>query len=197
MLKVAVTGGIGSGKSVVCKIFRALNIPVFDADTESKNILNNNKKVRDQLIKLFGNNIYDNQNKINRQKLSSIIFTDKSKILEVNSIVHPYVIMHYNDWLNVNVQFKYTILETAILFESGYEKLMDYIITVFAPENIRISRTIERDNCEKSTVLEKMRNQINDEIKVQKSHCIIYNDDKQLVIPQILEINNQLVQLSN
>lgn len=193
MLKVGITGGIGSGKSIVCMIYSKLGIPVFNADNEAKDIINTNSLVKDKLISIFGKEIYDSKGIIDRQKLSSIIFNDKEKIKIVNSIVHPVVIDNYNKWLDINKKYKYTIKEAAILFESGANSAMDYIITVYSPSDLKIKRVMQRDKCDESIVITKINNQLDDEIKIMKSDFVIYNDDKQLVIPQVLKIHNKLL----
>jgi len=193
MIKVGITGGIGSGKTIICKIFDNLGVPIYNADYEAKIIMNTDNIIKAELSKAFGKNIYDSSGKINKHKLTSIIFNDSNKVKLINSIVHPLVIKNYNNWLLYNKYQKYTVLESAILFESGYNNLMDFIITVYAPENLKIDRTMFRDNCDKSVVIKKMENQLNDDFKAQKSNFIIYNDNKQLVIPQILEIHNKII----
>jgi dephospho-CoA kinase len=197
MLKIGVTGGIGSGKSIICKIFNALDIPVFNADIEAKKVLNESETVKSRMKALFGNDIYDPENKIDRQKLSSIIFNDKIKLLQTNSIIHPVVIDNYNSWLIENSGCSYTIMEAALIFEGGFDKLMDYIITVSAPKNMKILRTMQRDGSTRSDVLKKMNNQSDDKMKITKSDFVIYNINKQLVIPQILKVHDQLLKYSN
>lgn len=195
MLKVGVTGGIGSGKSIVCNIFELLKIPVFKADKEAGKIMDINEIVRKKLTMLAGDDLYNSEGHLDKKKLAAIIFTDKQKMVEINSIVHPLVFEEYFEWLKYRQHEKYTIMEAAIIFEGGYDRMFDRIITVYAPEELRISRTMKRGNIERSAVIERINNQLNDEMKVQKSDYVIYNDNNQLVIPQILKIHYQLSEL--
>lgn len=190
MLKVGLTGGIGSGKSTVAKIFELLQVPVYYADYEAKLILDNNDFVRTEIIKNFGN-LYKS-GFINRQELANIVFKDKSELHKLNSIVHPQVAIHYENWCKKNKAHKYTIKEAAILFESGVYKEMDKIITVVASVDLRIERVCKRDNISKDKVLERIKNQMDDETKVLMSDFIVSNNDTELIIPQILHIHKYL-----
>lgn len=188
MLKIGLTGGIGSGKSTVAKVFELLNIPIYYADIEAKKILDNNSGVKKQIIENFGN-LYVNK-KINRPKLANIVFNDKQALATLNQIVHPKIEIHYTNWCNARLIYKYTIKEAAILFESDKYLEMDKIITVIAPLSVRVQRVCKRDNISSQKVTERINNQWTDEQRVYLSDFIIKNDDKNLVIPQILKINN-------
>ncbi len=192
---VGLTGGIGSGKTTVAKVFKTLNIPVYNSDIEAKKLMNSNSKIKKQLISEFGNNVYVN-NILNKKYLANIIFNNKQKLEIVNSIVHPVVKEHFKKWASLQTS-PYVIKENAILFESGMQKDVNSIITVISPIEIRIQRVINRDNTTYKDVNARIKNQISDEEKIKKSDFVIINDDKQLIIPQILAIHNKIIELGN
>ena len=194
MLKVGITGGIGSGKSTVCKIFELLSVPVYYADDEAKKILSNNLSVKQQIVETFGSELLNTEGIIERPKLADIVFNDEIKLKKLNSIVHPAVAKHFGEWLDKHNNSPYILKEAAILFESGAHTQVDKIISVVAPEGIRISRTIKRDNITKDLVLQRINNQISDEEKIKRSNFVIHNDEQQLVIPQIITIHNTLLE---
>jgi len=193
MLKIGLTGGIGSGKSTVALIFETINIPVYYADNEAKKILNENSFVRKQITKAFGN-IYD-KNSINRKKLAHIVFNNEKKLDELNSIVHPVVIEHFKNWCVEKKDFDYIIKEAAILFESGTYKHFDKIISVFAPIDIRIQRVCSRDNVKKKEVLNRINKQFDDKRKIELSDYVINNYNEHMIIPQVLSIHEKLKNL--
>lgn len=193
MIKVGLTGGIGSGKTTVAKIFEAIKIPIFYADIISKHIINEDKFVIAQIKQNFGD-IYNN-NQIDKQRFAKIIFNNPEKLKLVNSIIHPAVRKNYNEWTNKHSTTAYTIMEAAILFESGTYKILDKTITVFAPEKLRINRVCKRDNTTEEKVIERIKNQMADKKKIKLADYVIYNDDIQMLIPQVLKIHNQLKNL--
>lgn len=195
MLKVGITGGIGSGKTTVCKVFETLGVPVYYADLEAKKIQEEDAEVKGAILKEFGENILNASGSIDRAKLAAIVFNDKDKLQKLNNIVHPAVANHFNNWLTANKTSKYTLQEAAILFESGVYKRVDKIISVIAPVDIRILRTAKRDSISEELVQQRMKNQISDEEKIKRSDFIIYNDEQQLLIPQVIRIHEQLNQL--
>ena len=195
MLKIGLTGGIGSGKSTVAKVFELLNIPIYYADNEAKKILDDNSEVKKQIIKNFGN-IYVN-GIINRPKLANIVFNDKQALATLNQIVHPKIEIHYIKWCEAHQNYKYTLKEAAILFESGKYAEMDKIITVIAPLSVRVQRVCKRDSISTQKVTERIKNQWTDEQKVHLSDFVVNNNDKNLVIPQILKINNSITRKLN
>jgi len=192
MLKVGITGGIGSGKSLVCEIFKQLGIAVYHADTESKQLVNTDTEIRTKLIAQFGEQIYAQNNEIARKQLAALIFNDKQALNIVNSIVHPVVVQHFEQWILNHQNEKYILKEAAILFESDTYKNMDKIITVCSPLEIRIKRVMERDNTNRETILKRIENQLSDEDKIAQSDFVITNDEKQLIIPQVIEIHKIL-----
>ena len=192
MIKVGITGGIGSGKTTVCKVFELLGVPVYYADNEAKEILNSNLEVRSNVLKTFGDSVLSDDGKIDKKKLASFVFNNKENLEKLNSIVHPAVREHFENWLNQHSSQKYILKEAAILFESGSYKLVDKIITVVAPLELKISRTMERDKITREQVEQRINNQISDDEKIKRSQFVIHNDEQQLLIPQILEIHHKM-----
>jgi dephospho-CoA kinase len=191
MIKVAVTGGIGSGKSVVCEVFEKIGIPVFYADSSAKELMNSDNNIKEYLISNFGSTIFDEDGKLFRGKFAEIIFNNKTSLLKVNEIVHPAVRKVFEEWAKKQTT-PYLIEETAILFESGLAHLFDKIIYVTAPLELRIERVMKRDKTTREKVQERMKNQENDEKKIEKSDFIIVNDDKEMILPQIINIHSKL-----
>jgi dephospho-CoA kinase len=190
-IKIGVTGGIGSGKSTVCKIFRLFDIPVFEADRVANELINSNVEIRNELILLFGNNIYEPDNKLNRKMLADLIFNDESLLEKVNNLVHPAVRNEFVLW-HQKQNSKYVIHEAAILFESGFYKMMDFTILVSAPKELRIERVVKRNKIQPEMVESRINKQWNDEDKRKLASFELVNDNKHLLIPQILEIDKKL-----
>lgn len=190
-LKIGITGGIGSGKSTVCQIFKILGIPVFEADFIAKILINSNVEIKNGLVALFGREIYGSDNRINRKKLANLIFNDDNLLEQVNRLVHPAVGNEFINWMKTQ-DSEYIIHEAAILFESGFYKMMDYTILVSAPEEMRIDRVTKRENLTPGMVRERMAKQWTDEEKRKLATLELVNDNKKLVIPQILEIDKNL-----
>lgn len=193
MIKIGITGGIGSGKSTVCKIFKTLNIPVYNADIAAAVLTARDKKVKSELIKLFGSDIYDESGFLKRKKMASKIFNNKSLLTKVNNIIHPAVFSNYQEWCKKHSDKAYTLKEAAILFESHAHKHLDKIITVFADQELRIQRVMQREDITKESVIKRMNNQMPENEKIKRSNFIIYNNEKQLVIPQVIEIHTKLI----
>ncbi len=189
MIKVGITGGIGSGKTYISKIFESLNIKVYYSDLEAKKLMIENSIIKESLIKNFGNEVYFKNGELNRELLSKLIFSNKYNLQTVNNIVHPVVRQHYSDWTNKYKNEKYTLKEAAILFESGAHKQMDKIITVVSDLYIRKERNIARDNISKDEILKKINNQISDKKKIDKSDFVIYNNLRNSLTEQIHKID--------
>lgn len=192
MIKVAVTGGIGSGKSVVCKIFEKIGIPVFNADFEAKKLINTSRTIHDKLVSLFGAAIYQSNGDIHRKKMADLIFNDNFALQKVNEIVHPEVRKRFVEWAKEQ-NSPYIIQEAAIIFESKQTQSFDKIITVTAPLELKIERVIKRDQVSKEEVYKRIQSQLPDEIKIAKSDFVIMNDEIEMIIPQIIEIHNKLI----
>mgnify|MGYP002622212220 CR=1 FL=1 len=193
MLKVGVTGGIGSGKTTVCKEFEKLGVPVFYADDVAKNILNS-PRIVEKIEAIFGKDVVKN-GQVDRKKIAAIIFSDKSKKEQLNSIIHPEVANEYTAWLNQHQNYPYTIKEAAILFETGTYKQLDKIILIIADKNTRVKRIIERDNTTEEEVLARMKNQWTDEEKKPLADFIIENQKKSNLEQQIKEVHKALLSL--
>lgn len=191
-LKIGITGGIGSGKSLVCQIFKTLKVPVFEADKEAKEIIDSDPITRKALGELLGNGIFGPDGKINRHMMAGIIFNDQELLKEVNAIIHPAVRHRFNSW-HAEQKSRYIIQEAAILFESGVFRLMDMNIVVTAPEEMRIRRVTQRDGVTKEKVYERMKNQWPEEEKVAMADYIIRNDESQSLIQQVLEIHQKIL----
>jgi dephospho-CoA kinase len=192
MIKVAVTGGIGSGKSVVCKIFEKIGIPVFNADSEAKKLMSTSSHIHDELISLFGSSIYQPNGDIHRKKMADLIFNDNFALQKVNEIIHPEVRKKFREWAEEQ-KSPYIIQEAAIIFESGQSDSFDRIITVTAPIELKIERVMKRDLVAREKVLDRMKKQLPDEEKIAKSDFIIVNNDIEMIIPQIIEIHKKLI----
>jgi len=190
-LTIGITGGIGSGKSTVGQIFKILGIPLFEADLVAKTLINSNQEVRNGLIQFFGREIYGSDNRINRKMLANLIFNDDNLLEQVNQLVHPAVRNEFLNWMKLQ-NSDYIIHEAAILFESGFYKMMDYTILVSAPEEMRIGRVSKRENITPEMVRERMAKQWSDEEKRKLTTLELVNDNKKLIIPQILEIDKNL-----
>jgi len=190
MLKVGITGGIGSGKSLVSKILQSMNFPVFYSDLEAKKIIQENKEVKEKLIALFGAKIFLN-NQLNRTYFAGIIFSDNEALKKVNAIVHPLVRWEFEEFAK-NQTSDFVFNEAAILFESGGHKQMDKVVLVSAPEEMRIERVMKRDEVTKDQVIERMSNQWSDEQKRQLADFEIINDETHALIHQIEKMLNSL-----
>ncbi|MGM0619575.1 MAG: dephospho-CoA kinase [Bacteroidota bacterium] len=193
-LTIGVTGGIGSGKTTVCKVFKLLGAPVFEADEAAKQLLDNDRQVKSGLIHLFGDNIYTSNGTIDRKKLAGIIFDDKIQLSKMNELVHPAVRKNFENWVKQHEHCSYVIHEAAILFESGFYKIMDYTILVTAPENERIERVMKRDNVSRQKVKERIKNQFPEDKKQELANLVLTNDNKNLLIPKIIEIDKKLTE---
>ncbi len=191
ILKVGITGGIGSGKSTVCRIFKMLGVPVFEADIVAKELLNSNNKIKEGLVRLFGEGIYIPGSGVNRKKLAEIIFNDDIQLSKVNELIHPEVKNEFQRWLKKQ-NTRYIIHEAAIMFESGFYKMMDFTILVTAPEAERIERVSKRDNTKRELVKARIERQWTDTEKIAFANAEIRNDNSELIIPQIIKIDKNL-----
>lgn len=189
---VGLTGGIGSGKTTIANFFKELGVPIYIADTEAKALMNRSKVIKRKLIALFGDNAYQN-GKLNRDFLSKQIFNNKDLLQKMNAIVHPKVASHFKRWVKKQ-EAPYVISEAAILFENGSYTKYDYIITVTAPEEVRLKRVMSRDNSTKEKVKSVMNNQWKDEEKIKLSDYVIQNINLEEAKAQVLQIHQNLLQ---
>ncbi len=193
---VGVTGGMGSGKSVVCRVFSLLGIPVYDADTEAKLLYEKYPELKEKVKEQIGEDAIDKSGKINKKKLSEIIFNDDKKLALLNKLVHPIVKKDFTAWVEVNKGFPYLIKEAAILIESGAASQCDQVINISSPYDLRIKRLMKRDGKSKSDLEKIIAKQMSDEERSSHSDYIIYNDEVQMVIPQVLKIHQAILRLS-
>jgi dephospho-CoA kinase len=193
-LQVGITGGIGSGKSTICKIFKTLGIPVYESDSRAKWLMNHMTALKAEIQKQFGEQSYTAEGELNRAYLANQVFNDNQKISLLNSLVHPFVGKDYLEWVSIHPHTPYTLNEAALMFESGRYKSLDKVITVFAPEDMRIARVLNRDpqrsEAEVKAIIQK---QLSEDEKIKQADFVIYNDEKQLVIPQVILIHEKLL----
>jgi len=191
MIKVGITGGIGSGKSTVCRVFSTLGIPVFIADHVAKELMHTDQGIREKLINLFGPDVYLPNQSIDRIYLAGIVFKNTSLLTQLNEIIHPEVQKAFEEWC-LTKKSPYILHEAAILFESGFHKIMDMTIAVVANEEERIQRVMKRDKINSEQVKQRIRNQWSDQQRVLLADFVISNNDNELIIPQILEIDKKI-----
>jgi dephospho-CoA kinase len=194
-MKLGITGGIGSGKTSVCRVFNALGIPVFSADPVAREIMENDKGIVSRINSLAGKDLYA-RGRLDRMELASLIFNDITLLEKVNALVHPLVISHFLKW-EKEQSASYVIMEAAILFESGASKLVDRIASVIAPIEERVSRVIQRNGLSREQVLERMMNQIDDDMKIKLSDYVIHNSENDMIIPTILKIHEDIMTYIN
>jgi len=194
MLKVGLTGGIGSGKTTVAKIFELLSVPVYYADDAAKRIMNEDKELKTAIQKQFGEESY-RCGELDRSYLASKVFNDSFQLEILNSLVHPATIRDASDWMNQQTS-PYTIQEAALIFESEAAEGLDYVIGVYAPTQLRIKRTMERNNVSHGEVVKRINNQLDEELKMKLCDFVVQNDEQQLLIPQIIGLHQKLLKLA-
>jgi dephospho-CoA kinase len=187
---LGLTGGIGSGKTTVSKIFTALGVPVYNADDEAKVLMQSSKKIKSKIIELFGEKSYF-KNGLNRSYIAQIVFKDKEKLKALNAIVHPEVTAHFNTWKSLQ-SHPYVVKEVAILFEIGAQDQFDFILTITAPQQTRIDRVMLRDNKSYDEVLSIIQNQWSDTKKIEKSDYVIQNIDINQTKIEVIKINEKI-----
>jgi dephospho-CoA kinase len=193
MISIGLTGGIGSGKTTVAKIFELLGIPVYYADDAAKRIMNEDEELKTAIQNRFGKEAYDN-GQLNRAYLSAKVFTDPFQLELLNSLVHPATIRDAAKWMTQQ-KTPYAIKEAALIFESGSAELLDYVIGVYAPSQLRIKRTMERNHMDYDEVKQRMNKQLDENMKMKLCDFVIYNDEEHLLIPQVIELHQRLLSL--
>jgi dephospho-CoA kinase len=190
-LKLGVTGGIGSGKTSVCKVFTVLGIPVFSTDRIAREIMDSDQDIISKINSIAGRDLYGN-GFLDRMSLASLIFNNHTLLEKVNSLVHPVVFDHFNSWEKIQTT-PYVIMEAAILFESGASKYVDKVATIVAPEEERLTRVTIRSKLSREQVIERMKNQLDDEARIRLSDYVIYNSESDMIIPAILKIHEDIL----
>lgn len=190
MKVIGITGGIGSGKTIVCTIFETLGVPIYSADQHAKRLMNENESLQDRIRQAFGAQAYEDGT-LNRQYLAEQVFSLPERLEILNGLVHPAVAEDFDEWIEQHANAPYVMKEAAILFESGADQAVDITVMVIAPEDVRIRRVIERDGVTEESVRQRMANQWPQERKVKLADHIINNDGQTLIIPQILELDQQ------
>lgn len=189
MLKVGVTGGIGSGKSTVCNILRNLGVPIFTSDLEARKLLNTDEQIKEQIKTTFDVDMYTSAGTLDRERMSKCVFNNVEELEKLNNIVHPRVNEVFELWAKKHERRPYVVKEAAILFETGNHKKMDKVVTVFCPKKIRIQRIIERDQVTKEQVEKRMIFQFTDEERNTLADFIVLNDGVEDLLPQVMELH--------
>lgn len=194
MLKIGVTGGIGVGKSVVCRIFAVLGIPVYDADTRAKWVMLHDQALKQELTDAFGPETYTDAGELNRPYLAKTAFNDPEKLAQLNRLVHPHVATDFTNWVEANHTAPYIIKEAALMYESEAWRQMDEIIAVYAPLDVRMKRLLQRDPHRSPQDIEAIiGKQLKEEEKMARAQHIVYNDDQQLLIPQVVKLHGEFI----
>ena len=193
MKKIGLTGGIGSGKTTVSKIFNILGVPVFNADVEAKKLYNS-KEVKEEIVKVFGVDYVDEKHQVNLNKLTQLVFENDSKLQLLNSIIHPKLALKFDSWCQKMEHHKYIIKEAAVMIESGAYKQCDELILVTSPIDLRIKRVMKRNNTSEVDVKKRMTKQLSDEEKLPFINYLLRNDEEKLLTPQIMNLHLKLLQ---
>ncbi len=196
MLKIGITGGIGSGKTTVCKVFELLGIPVFYADDIAKSIMHTDPILKSDILRTFGEDSYSKSGELNRAYISEIVFNDKDQLDKLNSLVHPAVFRAFDNWVLEQTKAPYVIKEAALLYESDSYKMCDQSILLISPVESRINRVKARDGISTEDVLLRMNRQFSDEQKMKFADHVLINDEKQLLIPQIIQLHQQFLKIA-
>jgi len=194
VLKIGLTGGIGSGKSTVAQIFEVFAIPVYYADISAKRLMNEDAELISAITNIFGKQAYVN-NILDRKYISSIVFSDPIKLELLNSIVHPATKKDGEAWMQEQTS-PYAIHEAALIFEAKVFERLDHVIGVSSPIELRIKRAMQRDKVSRDEVLKRMDQQLDEDLKMSKCDFVIINDEQQLLIPQVLDLHEKLIALS-
>jgi dephospho-CoA kinase len=192
MKRIGLTGNIGSGKSTVARIFEILGVPVYHADLRAREMLESGKVV-EQIKNIFGKEVINAQQKVDRKTLAAIVFSDKSKLETLNNLIHPLVEEDFSEWCNLHQESDYILHEAAILFESGFDRLFDANILVTATEELCVDRVMARDSITKEMVMDRIQNQWSQDEKQKLAKYEVINDEVNMVIPQVLAIHQEIL----
>jgi len=194
VLKVGLTGSIGSGKSTVAAMLAVMGVPVYPADDHAKRFLDA-PAVRSKLISVFGNQIVDNEGKMNRSQLAALVFSDPEKLELLNQLIHPMVMPDFCCWAGLYASKPYVVMEAAVLLEHGYGDCFDYIMLVSAPEAVRKHRVFQRDGMNEKAFSQRDSKQWSDEVKAALCDCNLVNDGSQALLPQVLAVHQEIIDL--
>jgi dephospho-CoA kinase len=194
MLKIGITGGIGSGKTTVANIFEVLGIPVYYADDAAKRLMDEDEELKQKIKQQFGDEVYKN-GKLDKKYLADIVFASPEKLALLNALVHPATLKDADSWMQKQTT-PYTLKEAALIFESGAQQNLDYIIGVTAPAPLRILRTMQRDGITREDVIARMDKQMEETIKMKLCDFIIKNDEQEMLLPQVIQLHEKLLSLS-
>jgi dephospho-CoA kinase len=193
MFKLGVTGGIGSGKTLVCKIFEKLGVAVYDADSAARALMNSHAELKEGIVRIFGEAAYGDEG-LNRAYLADIVFRDRKKLNALNQMVHPVVRKDFLGWAANQGTSPYVVEEAAILFESGAYAMMDESVLVYAPEELRIRRVMERDGISREQVQMRMGQQMSEEEKIKMADHVLTNDGTSMLLPQVIELHTKILE---
>jgi dephospho-CoA kinase len=196
MLKLGITGGIGSGKTTVCRIFETLGIPVYYADERAKWLMINDPELVANIKKLLGEDAYFDDGRLNRKYIAGIVFSNEEKLAQLNALVHPAVGKDGEQWHAEQKNVPYTLKEAAILFESKSHLLLDKVINVSAPMELRIARVMVRDGVDRSTVEARIKEQMSEEERIERSDYVIYNDGSRSLVEQVVQLHRLLCEMN-
>jgi dephospho-CoA kinase len=192
--RLGVTGGIGSGKTTVCRIFRVLGVPVFVADAAAREVMNNDPGIRDSINSIAGKDLYSG-GELDRMELARLIFNRPEMLKSVNAAVHPVVLQIFSKWADES-DAPYVIMEAAVLFESKADTYVDRVVSISAPVEERIARVMGRNELSREQVIERIKNQLEDDEREEQSYYVINNADNEMIIPEILKIHEDMLRLA-
>jgi dephospho-CoA kinase len=194
-LRIGITGGMGVGKSTICKIFAQLGVPVYDADSRAKWLMSNDADLKEAIKDSFGWDAYTREQELNRSYLAKVVFNNQEKLETLNNLVHPAVKSDYEKWTIEMREHPYSIKEAALLFESDSYKSLHKVIVVTCPIEMRIERIMKRDHVKREDILKRIQNQMTDKERLQKADYVIYNDGRKSLIEQSLAIHRKVLEL--
>ncbi|MEN8203336.1 MAG: dephospho-CoA kinase [Bacteroidota bacterium] len=192
MIQVGLTGGIGSGKTLVCSVLEKFGVAVYYADEEARRLMNTDPGLMRQIEELFGQEAYRNGT-LDRGLLAGRVFDDSPMLAKLNALVHPAVREHYSNWVELQADVPYVVEEAAILFESGSDRYMDMNVLIWADKEERIQRVMQRDGVSRDQVEKRMHMQISEEEKKRRADIVIYNDGREMLLPQIIKLHNTIL----
>ena len=194
-LRIGITGGIGAGKSTICTIFEQIGVPIYDADSRAKWLMQNEPELKKEIKNSFGWDAFTRKEELNREYLAKVVFNNQEKLELLNSLVHPAVKQDYEQWTIQHREKPYSLKEAALLFESNSYKNLHKVIVITCPIEMRIERIMKRDHVKKEDVLKRIQNQSTDKQRLEKADFVIFNDGRRSLIEQTLKIHNEVLEL--